>query len=253
MQNRMRSSYGYSTEFTPRSTPAPAPRAASLAEIFGEFNRLNLLLMDQVNQMVMDTLQPAVSRLQSRVTEKRKQPECADPCAKDSCDCKCCISDADLVVYARVGERRVVPIVIENHRRREKQISLDLSEWTSRGGKKTGVKAVLSEKEFTLPACSEKEVILLIEALQVEPVPPGTTDPAGTPVDKPTSDKPAGVEATAVITNQRLLADVDECFVVYADLRVEGCDMRPLRLALAFLPRDCAPFEIHCRCGCCDD
>jgi hypothetical protein len=27
---------------------------------------------------------------------------------------------------------------------------------------------------------------------------------------------------------------VDDCLVVYADLRVEGCGIRPVRIALAF-------------------
>jgi hypothetical protein len=60
------------------------------------------------------------------------------------------------VVYARLGERRVVPVIIENNRHRERQINLSLSEWTTHGGKKTAVKAALSESEFTLEACSEK-------------------------------------------------------------------------------------------------
>jgi hypothetical protein len=39
--------------------------------------------------------------------------------------------------------------------------------------------------------------------------------------------------------------------VFSADLRVEGCDTRPIRIALALLPRDCNAYEIDCGCGCC--
>ena len=47
------------------------------------------------------------------------------------------------------------------------------------------------------------------------------------------------------------LPDVDECTVLYADLRVEGCGIRPIRIALALLPRDCYAYEAECDCGCC--
>jgi hypothetical protein len=212
-------------DFSRRTAQRGGP---SFTELFGEFNRLNLMLMERVNQAVLDTLEPAVSRLQTRrPAPSHKGADCADPCKQDDCHCQCCIYDADLVVYARQGERRVVPIVIENQRRRERQVRLELSDFTSSGGRKSSVKGVLSDKEFTLAACSEKSVVLLLEANAFEPGAAGGKDTRGQ-------------------------NDVDECVVLYADLRIEGCDTRPLRLALAFLPRDCAPFEVDCGCGCCD-
>jgi len=32
---------------------------------------------------------------------------------------------------------------------------------------------------------------------------------------------------------------------------VEGCEMRPVRIALALLPRDCADYKVDCGCSCC--
>jgi hypothetical protein len=45
--------------------------------------------------------------------------------------------------------------------------------------------------------------------------------------------------------------DVDNCIVYYADLRVEGCEIRPVRIAVALLPRDCGDYRITCSCQCC--
>ena len=49
----------------------------------------------------------------------------------------------------------------------------------------------------------------------------------------------------------RKLGDVDDCLVAVADLRLVGCDHRPLRIAVAILPRDCDPFRVSCGCTCC--
>lgn len=148
-----------------------------------------------------------------------------DDCARDTCHCRCCIGDADLVVYARVGELRIVPIVVENNRRRERQVRLELSGWTTSSGKPSGVTGQLQPPaEFTLPPCQERAVVLELNVKSADNV-------VGTPDNR--------------------LRDVDDCQVLYADLRVEGCAMRPIRIALAILPRDCAAYEIDCRCSCC--
>jgi hypothetical protein len=191
-------------------------------------------LMESLNQMVASTLAP------SRVTRtghahsyrKAHNYDCSCHCddwARSGCHCRCCIGDADLAVYARLGERRVVPIVVENSRRRERQISLELSGWTTRSGKPTEVTAHLQPPtEFTLAPCEERVVVLEVNA----------TGRSDTPSSTDVSEKVG-------------LPDVDECEVVYADLRVTGCDIRPIRIALALLPRDCAAYEARCQCGCC--
>jgi hypothetical protein len=154
------------------------------------------------------------------------------PCREDSCECYCCVGDVDLVVYTRVGERRIVPISIENERRREREVTLELSDWATRGGRTGAVTTLeLEPKEFTLPACGEQKVQLAIEAH-------GESDAA----DQVGADRDVA---------NRELHDVDECLVVKADLRLVGCDHRAIRIAAAILPRDCEPFRVNCGCGCC--
>jgi len=152
-------------------------------------------------------------------------------CERDDCDCRCCVSDADLLVHARVGERRVVPLVLENDSHREKQVELELSDWTTHKGpeeiKVSG--QLLAPLAFTLAACSEQKVTLVVQTTA------GKEDTA----------------AAATAANRTSIGDVDGCQVYYADLRVKGCDIRPVRIALALLSRDCAPLTIDCRCECC--
>ena len=170
---------------------------------------------------------------------------CDDDCGHDECHCRCCIGDVDLVVYARLGERRLVPITIENNRRREREIKLELSEWKTRGGQKSEVevKSVLQTTQFTLGACEEKEVFFAVESNLVREV----VGQKATVLD--TESFEAAREAGE--QEKRELPDLDECTVFSADLRVEGCDTRPIRIALALLPRDCNAYEIDCGCGCC--
>jgi hypothetical protein len=156
----------------------------------------------------------------------RKDDPCCEPCGpcEDPCHCRCCIVDADLVIYARLGERRVVPLTIENRWRRERNIKLDLSGWSTRGGSTAAVKATLlpPAPAFTLAPCSTQAIIMVVES-----------------------------DINANRQESGRLVDVDDCTVYYADLRVEGCEIRPVRIALALLPRDCGAYEIECRCGCC--
>jgi hypothetical protein len=157
-----------------------------------------------------------------------------DGCHGERCHCRCCIADADLVVYARLGERRLVPLTIENPRRRERQVKLELSQFTRSGRAAEHVKAQITGlAEFTVQPCQEHEVILQIEAV-APAAEGGKADEAG----------------TKVITG-RIAPDVEECEIFYADLRVEGCDTRPVRIALALLPRDCAGYKVDCGCSCC--
>ena len=109
---------------------------------------------------------------------------------------------------------------------------------SSHGGRAGNIKAeIVGPAEFTLAPCHEHETILLIEAI-------------------PTTDKEANAPETAKEPRPTAvfvphLPDVDDCEVFYADLRVEGCEMRPVRIALALLPRDCAAYKVDCGCNCC--
>ena len=155
------------------------------------------------------------------------------PCGRDDCHCRCCVVNADLVVYVRAGERRIVPLVIDNDRRRERHIRLELSDFASKGGSSTSVTSrLLSPEEFTLAPCQEREVVIEINVASVA---------------ASESDAHAGDTKEA---GERLL-DVDDCAVAYADLRIVGCDNRPIRIAVATLPRDCHAYHVDCTCGCC--
>jgi hypothetical protein len=148
---------------------------------------------------------------------------------QDPCHCACCIVDADLVIYARLGERRVVPMTMENQWRRERQIKLELSNWSTRGGTaapQVNAQLLPPAPNFTLGPCATETIVMVVES----EVPRDTGDQQGA---------------------QRRLPDVDDCTVYYADLRVEGCEIRPVRIALALLPRDCGAFPIVCGCSPC--
>ena len=122
------------------------------------------------------------------------------------------------MIYARAGESRVVPIVITNPRRRERNVELAISGWTPVCDNTAAAETEsFGPTEFEIPACGEKSVLLKVRTS------------AG-------QDK----------------QDVASCSVLYADLTVRGCcDVRPIRIAVAILPATCDPFEIGCQCGCC--
>lgn len=159
-------------------------------------------------------------------------------CGPEPCECYCCLGDVDLAVYARFGDRRVVPISIENERRREKEITLELSDWTTRGGNPGPVRTdFLAPVKFTLAPCGEQDVVLVVD---VQPTGQGKGD-----ILQRDAAAEKGQEGRTKIP------DVDTCEVVTADLRVVGCDHRPIRIAVAILPRDCDPYRVPCGCTCC--
>src|SRR5262245_38108411 len=90
--------------------------------------------------------------------------DCCRRCGCDPCACFCCIGDVDLAIYSRLGEQRVIPIVVENERRREKQVALELSAWMKKGGKTATVEMVMLEpKIFMIPACGEQKVTVIVK------------------------------------------------------------------------------------------
>lgn len=213
-------------------------------------NALNTPLMDSWSRLMSGLLEPWMQAIRAsmpampampaaRGVEHPRDCGCAR-CADDDCACRCCVSDADLLVQARVGERRVVPLILENTSRRERAVTLELSDWSTRTGQPARVTgALLPPTSLTLRPCEERSVVFEVSIAYAG-------DERGAKTD-------AGVaaEITAVDVNQRRLPDVDDCQVFYADLRVTGCDIRPIRIALAVLPRDCAAYRIDCRCTCC--
>jgi hypothetical protein len=126
-------------------------------------------------------------------------------------------------VYSRLGERRIIPITITNERRREREVTLELSSFTSKGGREVPVTGtIVGASTFALAPCEERAVIVEVES-------------AATPSQE-------GANAT----------DVDDCVVAVADLSVKGCDIRcPIGIGVVLLPRDCDAFDLACGCGCC--
>jgi hypothetical protein len=139
---------------------------------------------------------------------------------RERCACRCCVDDADLIVQARLGEHRVIPIEIANERRRERDVELELSEFRRSSGGDAPVSGALDPTRLHLDPCGEQSAVLTLEL----------------PLGEKTGEREP---------------DVDECLTAYADLRLTGCEIRPLRIAVVILPRVCDAHLVECGCGCC--
>ncbi|HTY72216.1 MAG TPA: hypothetical protein VMI11_07285 [Actinomycetes bacterium] len=140
---------------------------------------------------------------------------------RDRCSCRGGCSDADVLVIARPGERRVVPLEIRNPRHRDVTVSVDVGPWTSCEGDEVAIEAVVQPSgELTVPACSSREVLLVLQV----------AGKAGLPDEQ----RGAGLRCCATLTS---------------DIRINGCGTT-LRVAVDVLPLDCASIEVTC-CGCC--
>jgi hypothetical protein len=143
---------------------------------------------------------------------------------KDRCDhCACCscAEGADVLIEARVGERRVVPLTLHNPRRRAVTATLQPGEWTSCSDNAPAiVTRLVPSGEVALEPCESRQVQLVIEVGGQ-----GSTD-----------DK------------QDVVGDVRCCTVFVSDIRVDGCGTT-VRLAVAVFPSDCGDLEVTC-CGC---
>ena len=87
-------------------------------------------------------------------------------------------------LHVRGGETRVVPINIENHRKRERNISLDLGEFRTKGGSDSSVAGrLVTPSEFVLGPCAEHEAILVVQ------VGTGDAKPSPQPQPGPSSNR----------------------------------------------------------------
>jgi hypothetical protein len=205
-------------------------------EMFTAVTTLASSMAEAMDNFVGTLASPEISRRRHRRPlfnrSLRRRCGCEEErchgCSGSSCHCECCIGDVDLVVYTRFGEQRVVPIRIENTRAREREVKLELSGFRTKGGGDTSIDGQLvGDTEFTLKPCEERDVILVV-------------DLSGT--DGGDNKR---------VADRREVPDVDDCVVAVADLRIEGCDLRPVRIAVAVLPRDCGHYTVECGCGCC--
>jgi hypothetical protein len=147
-------------------------------------------------------------------------------CHEPDCSCSCCIRCADVIEYARCGETRRVPITFNNDTRRERDVTLQLGNFATESGQDAGWQASLSTTQFKLAACGETTVLLSV---------PVNCSTLGTPSTQGDERQPT----------------VDNCKVVYATLRAEGCSVRPLVIAIAVQPDHCGAHHAACGCGCC--
>lgn len=186
-------------------------------------------LMNDTASMYQGALQTYSDRAQEGhgLTGSRTARDRGCGCRESQCDChcECCVCDADVLVHARCGEVRRIPITFENDTRREKPVTLDLGKFVTAGGRDLGWTAELSDTQFTLAPCGEKLVNLAV-TVRCNPTPS---------LDRPNNQ--AG--------------SVDRCEVGYATIRAEGCLTRPVVVAVAVLPDDCDAYRHPCGCGCC--
>ncbi len=179
------------------------------------------------------------------------------------CHCECCVCDADVLVHARCGEVRRIPLTFENDTRRDRPVTLQLEKFVTSGGRDLGWNAQLSETQFTLRPCDEHTVTLLVQircddrtkSMQptglLEPANSTEVTAAGTPAAaRPERTEASAATATAAAVDERF-GSVDRCEVGYATIRAEGCLTRPVVVAIAVLPDDCDAYRTPCGCDCC--
>jgi hypothetical protein len=145
------------------------------------------------------------------------------------CECNGCGADADVLITARPGERRVIPIEVRNPTHRDVTVTVDPGPWTSCDGNQVGVQSIVRPAaEVTIAGCSSHEFLLVVETGGV------SQDPT-TPGD--------------VKDNYLQGAPLRCCATLTSDIRINGCGTT-LRVAINVLPLDCDPVEVTC-CGCC--
>ncbi len=177
---------------------------------------------------------------------------CGCGCDRDDrCRCECCIEDADIVVRARCGEVRVVPIEVDNDTRRERDnVTVEVSDVRTAGGRVLPWRTVVTpDGPLTLDSCSTTRLELVVHVACT-----GDT-PTATRVDDEGGDDQQGEQDTPRTRlpegDRDQTGEVDECVVGYLTLRLGGCVTRPIVVAVAALPDACDSYHAGCSCGCC--
>lgn len=180
-------------------------------------------------------------------------------CREHGGRCDCCIVDADIIIYGHCGEIRVVPIEIDNDSRKVREnVDVQVSEVRSDSGKVLAWPTLIQPQgPLTLEPCRTTRLELLVhiacrgESGEASQAASGAAEDA--PADQDAAarqDSPA--DAFATLAAQRNLgSDVDRCEVGYTTVRLEGCLVRPIVVAIAALPLGCESYRIGCSCSCC--
>ena len=164
--------------------------------------------------------------------------------------CDCCEPDADVVVHARVGERRVVPLNLHNPWRRERDVTLEVGPWHPCCGDGVTVVARLEEEQLTLQPCEDRVVRLVVGVAPTADTGTADTGTGGTGGDTGAGSAGDGPDTQEGPGRVELPQDVTACSSAYADVRFEGA-ARPLRVAVVVSPAMCDPVEVGSDCGCC--
>lgn len=163
------------------------------------------------------------------------------------CRCDCCIVDADVIVYAHCGEVRVVPIEVANDTRKIREnVDVQVSDVRSAGGTELAWPVIIAPQgPLTLEPCSTTRLDLTVHvACGAEP---GKASPG-----RSGAAKGAPADAFTALTAQRESgSDVDRCEVGYTTIRLGGCLVRPVVVAVAALPLGCDSYRVGCSCSCC--
>jgi len=167
-----------------------------------------------------------------------------ESCGCQSCECEskecgnrrhCCVPDADVLLHARAGERRVVPFLLRNPWRREREVSLAIGPWQVCDGGRLEVQSSFNEGESLMLQPCEKRVVRLMVGLRAI-----CDDGKELKKTPDTKNDPRGGQSSC---------DVESCVSTYADVRFEGC-ARPQRVGIVVHPAICDAVELPCGCGC---
>ena len=163
--------------------------------------------------------------------------------AHTRCDCEshcgCSIPEADIVLHARAGEERVIPFLLRNPWRREREVAVAVGAWhVCEGGRLEVRSEVDAGESLTLQPCENRVVRLGVRVQGIcDDTKNAKGDSKGDPKNGPTDERRFG-------------CDVESCASAYADVRFEGC-ARPQRVAVVVHPASCNAVELPCDCGCC--
>ena len=141
----------------------------------------------------------------------------------------------------------MVPIEVANDTRKIREnVDVQVSDVRSAGGTVLAWPTVMRPAgPLTLEPCSTTRLELVVQ------VACGTEQGKGSPGQSDTGQS-APPDASAAMAAQREPgSDVDQCEVGYVTIRLGGCLVRPIVVAIAALPLACDSYRTGCSCSCC--
>src|SRR5665647_2412529 len=124
------------------------------------------------------------------------------------------------LLHARAGEERVIPFLLRNPWRREREVAVAVGAWhVCEGGRLEVRSEVDAGESLTLQPCENRVVRL---GVRVRGICYDTTN---------TKDDTKGDPKSGPMDERRFGCDVESCASAYADVRFEGC-ARPQRVAV---------------------